>query len=58
MEIRSGWLERSLVRARENVQSRPNRLKPERYRTATKHSSKAKKTTSARSRQVRDTTGN
>jgi hypothetical protein len=34
MEIRSGWLERSLERARENVQARPDRLKPDRYRVA------------------------
>lgn len=32
MEIRSGWLERSLERARTNVQQRPERLKPARYR--------------------------
>jgi hypothetical protein len=33
MEERSGWLERSLERARENIQTRPEHLKPERYRT-------------------------
>ena len=32
MELRSGWLERSLERARTNIQERPDRLKPEKYR--------------------------
>ena len=32
MELRSGWLERSLERARTNIQERPERLKPEKYR--------------------------
>jgi hypothetical protein len=33
MEERSGWLERSLTRARENIKARPEHLKPERYRS-------------------------
>jgi hypothetical protein len=33
MEERSGWLGRSLERARENIRARPERLKPERYRS-------------------------
>jgi hypothetical protein len=33
MEVKSGWLERSLERARQNIQARPEHLKPERYRT-------------------------
>ena len=32
MEPRSGWLERSLERAHENIEKRPERLKPESYR--------------------------
>lgn len=32
MEVKSGWLERSLERARQNIQARPEHLKPERYR--------------------------
>jgi hypothetical protein len=32
MEPRSGWLERSLERAHKNIQERPERLKPEKYR--------------------------
>jgi hypothetical protein len=34
MEIRSGWLERSLERAHTNIQQRPERLKPARYRAS------------------------
>jgi hypothetical protein len=33
MEPRSGWLERSLERVNKNIQERPERLKPEVYRT-------------------------
>lgn len=33
MDERSGWLGRSLERARENIQARPEHLKPERYRS-------------------------
>jgi hypothetical protein len=33
MEERSGWLARSLERARENIQARPEHLKPARYRS-------------------------
>lgn len=40
MEVKSGWLERSLERARQNIQARPEHLKPERYRSA-KTSAKA-----------------
>jgi hypothetical protein len=32
MEERSGWLGRSLERARENIQARPEHLRPARYR--------------------------
>jgi hypothetical protein len=32
MEPRSGWLERSLERAHKNIQDRPERLKPDKYR--------------------------
>jgi len=32
MDVKSGWLERSLERARTNVQARPEHLKPQRYR--------------------------
>jgi hypothetical protein len=48
MELRSGWLERSLERARTNIQERPDRLKPEKYRT--------KQTTSTTTRKRRTTT--
>lgn len=34
MENRSGWLERSLERARANIEARPEHLKPQRYRTS------------------------
>lgn len=32
MKERSGWLGRSLERAHENIQARPEHLKPARYR--------------------------
>ncbi len=32
MEERSGWLGRSLDRVHQNIQARPEHLKPERYR--------------------------
>jgi hypothetical protein len=32
MEKKSGWLGRSLDRARTNIEARPEHLKPERYR--------------------------
>ena len=32
MDERHGWLERSLERARENIEARPEHLKPNRYR--------------------------
>jgi hypothetical protein len=32
MEPRDGWFERSLERAQKNIEARPERLKPERYR--------------------------
>lgn len=32
MKIKSGWLGRSLDRARTNIEARPEHLKPERYR--------------------------
>jgi hypothetical protein len=32
MEEKSGWLGRSLDRARANIEARPEHLKPERYR--------------------------
>lgn len=32
MAEKSGWLERSLERARQNIEERPDYLKPERYR--------------------------
>jgi hypothetical protein len=50
MELRSGWLERSLERARTNIQERPDRLKPEKYR--------AKRTAPAPTRKRRASTGN
>jgi hypothetical protein len=43
MEIRSGWLERSLDRAQTNVEQRPERLKPEKYRTKRASAGAAKK---------------
>ena len=33
MEEKSGWLGRSLDRARANIEARPEHLKPERYRS-------------------------
>jgi hypothetical protein len=33
MTEKSGWLGRSLERARQNIEERPEYLKPERYRT-------------------------
>lgn len=32
MAEKSGWLEQSLGRARQNIEERPDYLKPERYR--------------------------
>jgi hypothetical protein len=32
MAEKNGWLERSLERARQNIEERPEYLKPERYR--------------------------
>ena len=43
MEPRSGWLERSLERAHENIEKRPERLKPESYRMKKSTSTPAKK---------------
>jgi len=43
MEIRSGWLERSLDRARTQIQERPEHLKPERHRVVKEAKPKAKK---------------
>jgi len=43
MEVKSGWLERSLERARQNIQARPEHLKPERYRAAKEASKGAAK---------------
>jgi hypothetical protein len=34
MHADEGWLERSLDQAHRNIQSRPDHLKPERYRTS------------------------
>jgi hypothetical protein len=43
MEERSGWLERSLTQARENIEARPEHLKPERYRSKGKAKTTVKK---------------
>jgi hypothetical protein len=43
MEERSGWLEQSLKQARTNIQERPDRLKPEKHRTAQQAKSRDKK---------------
>jgi hypothetical protein len=46
MELRSGWLERSLERARANIEDRPEHLKPEWFRSekeAPKAASKKKR---------------
>jgi hypothetical protein len=34
--LEPGWLERSLNRARKNIEARPARLQPKRYRTSGK----------------------
>ena len=33
MELREGWLERSVERARKNVMARPEYLRPEKFRS-------------------------
>jgi hypothetical protein len=47
MEVRSGWLERSLERARENIQARPEHLKPARHRVTKATRKTASKKTGA-----------
>lgn len=43
MELREGWLERSLERARKNVMARPEYLRPEKFRTKQASEAPAKK---------------
>jgi hypothetical protein len=47
MELRNGWLERSLERARANIEDRPDHLKPEWFRSE----KETAKTTSKKKRQ-------
>jgi hypothetical protein len=50
MELRSGWLERGLERARTNIEERPERLKPEKFREKRASSATATRKKSAGSK--------
>lgn len=43
MNDQRGWLERSLQRARQNIEQRPEHLKPQRYRSEEKAAEQPKR---------------